>query len=146
MAQEARGAIARGEDPCAAKSQRKAAAVEALKALKEPARDSVEAVVAEFVERHAKQKTRDWRETEARLRRKSSAPGKGGAYRKSTAPTFIDCSTPSLTEARQWARTEPSPSCASCANGPCLAGLSTFAVRRRGTPQRGNGARPRSER
>jgi integrase len=77
MAQEARGAIARGEDPCAAKSQRKAAAVAAVKALKAPARDSVEAVVVEFIERHAKAKTRDWRETERLLMKEVVGAWKG---------------------------------------------------------------------
>ena len=41
LATEARGAIARGDDPCALKNARKAAAAAAVKALKEPTRDSV---------------------------------------------------------------------------------------------------------
>ena len=77
LAQEARGEIARGEDPCAAKSERKAAAVAAVRAAKEPARDSVEAVVREFIERYAKQKTRDWRETQRLLNKEVVAAWNG---------------------------------------------------------------------
>ncbi len=67
LATEARGKIAQGEDPCAVKSERKAAAIAAVKAAREPLRNSVEAVVAEFIERYAKKETRDWRETQRML-------------------------------------------------------------------------------
>ncbi len=77
LAQEARGEIARGVDPCAAKTARKAAAVAAVKAAKEPARDGVEAVVTEFIERYAKQKTRDWRETQRLLTKEVVAAWNG---------------------------------------------------------------------
>jgi integrase len=64
-AEETRGAIARGEDPAVAKT----AAREAAKAEREAEGDKIEAVVAQFIERYAKTKTRDWRETERLLKR-----------------------------------------------------------------------------
>jgi integrase len=62
-AQEAIGDIAGGVDPAAQKK----AAREALKAAREADADRVERVVALFIERYAKPKTRDWRETERML-------------------------------------------------------------------------------
>ena len=66
----ARGAIARGDDPCALKNARKAAAAAAVKALKEPTRDSVGAVAERFLAKHVRAKTRpaSQRETERLLR------------------------------------------------------------------------------
>lgn len=64
-AEEARGKIALGEDPAAAKQASRAAA----KAEREVDTDLVEIVVKQFVERHAKAHTRDWRETERLLNR-----------------------------------------------------------------------------
>jgi integrase len=61
-AQEALGVVAGGEDPAA----RKRASIAAAKAEREAETDKVEGVVAMFVERYAKPKNRDWKET-ARL-------------------------------------------------------------------------------
>jgi integrase len=62
-AQEALGDVAGGTDPAEAKKAARAAA----KAEREAETDLVETVVAQFVERYAKPKTRDWRETERML-------------------------------------------------------------------------------
>jgi integrase len=62
-AQEALGDVAGGKDPAAVKQASKAAA----KAERESDVDLVERVVELFIERHAKAKTRDWRETERML-------------------------------------------------------------------------------
>jgi hypothetical protein len=51
--------------------------VAAVTAAKEPARDSVKAVVTEFIERYAKQKTRDWRETRRLLTKEVVAAWNG---------------------------------------------------------------------
>ena len=64
-AQEAIGDVAGGQDPAAVKVASRAAA----KAEREADGDRIERVVALFVERHAKPKTRDWRETERMLNR-----------------------------------------------------------------------------
>jgi integrase len=64
-AEEARGRIAKGEDPAAAKQASRAAA----RAEREGDGDLVEVVVERFVDRHAKAHTRDWRETERLLNR-----------------------------------------------------------------------------
>jgi hypothetical protein len=62
-AQEALGEVAGGKDPAAVKQASKAAAdVE-----RDTQVDLVERVVELFIERHAKPKTRDWRETERML-------------------------------------------------------------------------------
>ncbi len=60
---EALGALAGGIDP----AQEKQASRAAVKAAHEAEGDRVEKVVALFIERHAKAKTRDWRETERML-------------------------------------------------------------------------------
>ena len=60
QAQEALGDVAGGKDPAAAKQSARATA----RAEREAEVDRVERVVELFVERHAKPKTRDWRETE----------------------------------------------------------------------------------
>jgi integrase len=62
-AEEARGKIARGEDPAGQKAADRAAA----KAEREADEDKVEALVEQFVQRHAKAKTRDWKETKRLL-------------------------------------------------------------------------------
>jgi integrase len=62
-AQEALGDVAGGRDPAAEKKGTR----EALKAAREADADRVERVVEIFVERHAKPKTRDWRETQRML-------------------------------------------------------------------------------
>ena len=62
-AQAALGDVAGGRDPAAVKQASKAAA----KAERESNVDLVERVVELFIERHAKPKTRDWRETERML-------------------------------------------------------------------------------
>ena len=59
-AQEALGDVAGGKDPAAVKQAAKATA----KAERAAEVDRVERVVELFIERHAKPKTRDWRETE----------------------------------------------------------------------------------
>jgi integrase len=59
-AQEALGDVAGGKDPAAVKRASRAAA----RAEREAEVDRVERVVELFIERHAKPKTRDWRETE----------------------------------------------------------------------------------
>jgi integrase len=63
LASEALTKVARGENPAAAKRQ----AREAARAAVRSENDLVENVVAKFIERHAKPKTRDWRETERLL-------------------------------------------------------------------------------
>jgi integrase len=68
-AQEALGEIAGGKDPAATKRVARTAA----KAEREADVDRVERVVALFIERHVKPKTRDWRETE-RILFKEIAP------------------------------------------------------------------------
>ena len=62
-AQEALGDVAGGKDPAHEKQAQRAA----VKAAREADGDRVERVVALFIERHAKPKTRDWRETERML-------------------------------------------------------------------------------
>ena len=62
-AQEAVGDVAGGKDPAAIKRASRAAARADLEAQV----DRVERVVELFIERHAKPKTRDWRETERML-------------------------------------------------------------------------------
>jgi integrase len=62
-AQEALGEVAGGKDPAAIKRASRAAA----RAEREAQVDRVERVVEQFVERHAKPKTRDWRQTERML-------------------------------------------------------------------------------
>ena len=62
-AQEALGDIAGGNDPASAKQAARAAA----KVEREAETDKIERVVELFVDRHAKPKTRDWRETERML-------------------------------------------------------------------------------
>jgi integrase len=64
-AQEALGKAAGAIDPAAEKKVAKAAA----KALATPSKGLVEKVVEEFIERHAKPNTRDWRETERILKK-----------------------------------------------------------------------------
>ena len=78
-AQDALGQIARRIDPAREKQTAKAAARETNAA----ALDLVENVVAEFVERHAKAKTRDWKETE-RLLRSNVVPAAWRGRRLST--------------------------------------------------------------
>src|SRR5277367_395091 len=66
MASEAAQALARGDDPAAAKQVAKVTVrVEAKRAAAEPDRDIIEAVASSFVERYAKKQTREktWRET-----------------------------------------------------------------------------------
>jgi integrase len=72
-AQEAIGAIAGGKDPARAKTAARAAA----KAERESEEDKVERVVALFIDRHAKPKTRDWRETERLLTKEVAFRWKG---------------------------------------------------------------------
>ena len=81
-AEEARGAIAKGEDPAAAKT----AAREAAKAEREAEGDLVENVVSQFIERYAKTKTRDWRETERLLKRNLVERWPGKCLREITKP------------------------------------------------------------
>ena len=71
MAGEAAQALARGDDPAAAKQEAKLSARAEAKHMAEPARDLVETVVETFVERYAKKQTRErsWRETARILER-----------------------------------------------------------------------------
>jgi integrase len=64
-AQEAISDVAGGKDPAAVKQAARAAA----KAERQAEADLIERVIESFIERHAKPKTRDWRETERILRR-----------------------------------------------------------------------------
>jgi integrase len=75
MASDAAQALARGDDPAAAKQQAKLTA----RAAAEPDRDLVETVAATFVERYAKKQTRErsWRETERLLTREVVGPWRG---------------------------------------------------------------------
>src|SRR5271165_7262641 len=72
-AQEALGDVAGGKDPAAVKQASRGAA----RAEREAEHDLVERVVDLFIERYAKPKTRDWRETERMLNRKVVARWKG---------------------------------------------------------------------
>jgi integrase len=58
LATEARGEIARGNDPCALKNERRAAAAAEELARKAPARDSVAAIAERFIAKHVRPKTR----------------------------------------------------------------------------------------
>jgi integrase len=85
-AEEARGRIARGEDPAAAKTAARAAA----RAEKEAETDLVENVVEKFIERHAKAQTRDWRETKRLLERNAVARWKGRRLSSIAPPQIHD--------------------------------------------------------
>jgi integrase len=58
LAQEARGEIARGNDPCAQKNERRAAAKAAAAAMRAPVTDSVAAIAERFITKHIRAKTR----------------------------------------------------------------------------------------
>jgi integrase len=58
LAQEARGQIARGNDPCAQKNERKAAAMAAALASKAPVTDDVAAIAERFLVKHVRPRTR----------------------------------------------------------------------------------------
>jgi integrase len=75
MASDAAQALARGDDPAAAKQEAKITA----RAAAEPDRDLVETVAATFIERYAKKQTREksWRETERILTREVVDPWRG---------------------------------------------------------------------
>jgi integrase len=73
LAQKALGDIAEGKDPAAAKQASRAAA----RASREADEDRIERVVELFVERYAKPKTKDWRETAAMLNREVVGRWKG---------------------------------------------------------------------
>jgi integrase len=70
LAAEARGEIARGNDPCAQKNERRAAAAAAEIARNAPVTDAVSAVAERFIAKHVRPKTRpaSRRETERLLR------------------------------------------------------------------------------
>jgi integrase len=85
-AEEARGKIARGEDPAATKT----AAREAAKAEREGETDLVEKVVEKFIERYAKAQTRDWRETERLLEKNAVKKWKGRRLSTITVPHIHD--------------------------------------------------------
>jgi integrase len=85
-AQEAIGAIAGGKDPARAKTADRAAA----KAERESEEDKVERVVALFIDRHAKPKTRDWRETERLLTKEVASRWKGRRLREITKANVND--------------------------------------------------------
>jgi integrase len=72
-AEEARGAIAMGKDPAGDRR----AAREAAKAEREAETDLVEVVVSQFIERHARRATRDWKESERLLTRNVVAKWNG---------------------------------------------------------------------
>jgi integrase len=72
-ATEALGEVAGGKDPAGQKQASRAAA----KAAAQAEDDLVERVVAVFIERYAKVKTRDWRETERMLVKEVTGPWKG---------------------------------------------------------------------
>lgn len=72
-AQGAIGDVANGKDPAAEKAAIRAAA----KAEREAETDKVERVVETFIERYAKTKTRDWRDTQGMLNNEVGARWKG---------------------------------------------------------------------
>ena len=80
QAQEALGDVAGGKDPAAAKQSARATA----RAEHEAEVDRVERVVELFVERHAKPKTRDWRETQRMLIREVAGRWEGRRLSKIT--------------------------------------------------------------
>ena len=85
-AEEARGKIARGEDPAGAKTAARAA----TKAEREGETDLVEKVVEKFIERYAKAKTRDWRETERLLEKNVVEKWRGRRLSTITPPQIHD--------------------------------------------------------
>ena len=85
-AEEARGRIARGEDPAGQKTADRAAA----KAEREGETDLVEKVVEKFIERYAKAQTRDWRETERLLEKNAVEKWKGRRLSTITPPQIHD--------------------------------------------------------
>ena len=85
-AEEARGAIARGEDPAGEKK----AAREAARADRAAETDLIEKVVETFIERHAKRATRDWKETERLLNRNVVERWKGRRLSTITKPQVHD--------------------------------------------------------
>jgi integrase len=85
-AEEARGRIAKGEDPAAAKTAARVAA----KAEKQAGEDIIENVVEKFIARHAEPKTRDWRETRRLLERNAVTKWKGRRLSTITPPQIHD--------------------------------------------------------
>jgi integrase len=85
-AEEARGAIARGEDPAGEKTAARAAA----RAEREAEADLIERVAETFIERHAKRATRDWKETERLLKRNVVERWKGRRLSTITKPQVHD--------------------------------------------------------
>jgi integrase len=85
-AEEARGKIARGEDPAGQKAADRAAA----KAEREGETDLVEKVVEKFIERHAKAQTRDWRETKRLLEKNVVERWRGRRLSAITPPQIHD--------------------------------------------------------
>ena len=71
------GEVARGNDPAAQKREAKVAARAAARAEKRAELDVVEKVVDEFIERHAKPNTKDWKETKRLLDKDVVAAWKG---------------------------------------------------------------------
>jgi integrase len=82
LAEKARGEVAHGADPAAQKQAQRAAA----KTERERDEDMVENVVAQFIERHAKPNTRDWKNTEGLLKREVVARWKGKRLGAITRP------------------------------------------------------------
>ena len=76
LASDAAKAIARGDDPAAAKQAAKITMREAT----HETRDLVEKVVETFIERYAKEHTRSWRETERMLNKEIVGRGKGPPF------------------------------------------------------------------
>ncbi len=85
-AEEARGAIARGEDPAGEKTAARAAA----RAEREAETDLIEKVAETFIERHAKRATRDWKETERLLKRNVVERWRGRRLSAITKPQVHD--------------------------------------------------------
>lgn len=85
-AQEATGDVAGGNDPAAAKVAARAAA----KAEREAETDKVERVADLFVERYAKPKTRDWRETKRMLDNEIAPRWKGKRLSQITRANVAD--------------------------------------------------------
>lgn len=85
-ADEARGRIAKGEDPAGQKAANRASA----KAERDGETDLVEKVVEKFIERYAKAQTRDWRETERLLKKNAVEKWRGRRLSTITPPQIHD--------------------------------------------------------
>ena len=120
-AQEALGEIAGGKDPAATKRGARTAG----KAEREADVDRVERVVALFIERHVKPKTRDWRETERILFKEIAPRWRGRRLSQITRAHVHEMLDEIIDRAPRFGRIGSSPTSAICADGRSPAGSSS---------------------